>query len=264
MYPVFVNNQNQGLANVAAKKCGWLCRTLNKIGDFLDKVPGLGFYADVVQTLAAAVEFGDNNIWGKVNDYEPTPAEEIILNNWVESKLAPFIAQTSKDVLDGLKNPVFATQLAAINLALKRICFLKNYYKNNEIKGLSTMAVTSRLDLINQAVFPVEEIIANAIKNKPVILGSQNVQYNSSEVGTLVFGSFPSYPCTQYSTNKTVPVASVEPISAVELSDAVSTTTGNPVSPSTITQTDNKSGKWLLGLGALAILIALFSNKKSK
>lgn len=201
-------------------------------------------------------------------EYEPTPSEAIILDPWVKNKLTPFYQQLLTKAKSAFESSDYNFQLNTINDVTMKMCIVKEYYKTRESAGLSLNAMTLRNALIEEIFLPVEEMIANSIKNSanltiikyPVSIGSTSGFY------PLDIKNFTA-SCEKYTTTGNQG-ANVNNGSLLTLSPVVvNPTTNQVIQGQTKTITEDKSNKsniGLLFLGLLGIAILLYSDDEDK
>ena len=231
-------------------------------------VAGLG---PIALALEAAVYADGGPSSGKgvgIGDYEPTVKEAAILDPWVTLKLTPFYQQLLVQAKAAFDSTNYNVQLETINIVVMKMCVVKEYYKTRDSLGLSPSALALRNALIEEIFLPVEEMIANSIKNTanlsmvkyPVSVG------NNNEFLPLDINNFTA-SCEKYSVTgnqdqnantgsllTTSPVV-INPVNNQVISDPIKTTTEKQGSKSNIA---------LILLGILGLAILLYPDDEDK
>jgi hypothetical protein len=253
-------------ANVTSKGFwGWVKRNVHIISA-VAVVVGLG---PIALALEAAVYADGGPSSGKGSgDYEPTASESAILDPWVTLKLTPFYQQLLMQAKSAFDSNDYNYQLETINKVVMKMCVVKEYYKTRDSLGLSPSALALRNALIEEIFLPVEEMIANSIKNTanlsmvkyPVSVG------NNNEFLPLDIKNFTA-SCEKYSVAgnqdqnantgsllTTSPVV-INPVNNQVISDPIKTTTEKQGSKSNIA---------LILLGLIGIAILLYPDDEDK
>ena len=254
---MYLAEQNRGALSGLNGRCGWICRKLNQLADWCrDNVPVIGnsianklqFASDVASAVGLRV----------MTDYEPTASEDLILNNFKDNKLQPFLKSLADDVTFAFTQTSLSEQLIIINNVLNKMCVVQKYFNANETAGLSQSAINLRSDLIENAFRSIHDLIDTSLQGITQIEVDALInKTNASEYYPIITSS-PSLTVRCYNYVNTG--VSDAPIKVTEV-----TTT----SPSTTTSTNlntissKRNLGIAIGLFALALVLAM-SGKKSK
>jgi len=254
MFPVVQHNNY--LAGLNAGRCGWICRQLTKIRNFVADIPILGTRIANALTIAIdVVNTVDETFFRVAQEYIPTAEETQIIDRWQSTRLEPFYRNLLLRVDNAFKKSNIDEQIIEINNILNQICIIESYFSLYEKNGLSNQAVISRSNLLEEIFNPIYEIIDNSFKNKGLISIENNATLNSTN-----FVDFsPLIKDLQNLTTKCF------------IYKKTSTTTNNPVvldvETTTSTETPEKTksnGKLIIGglLVVTALAIAFSGEKK--
>lgn len=240
-------------------KCGWICRQLNKIRDFVVDIPIIGTYLTTrIDAALQVISYIDDVVLKLGSDYEPTLQEEMILNNWQLNKLQPFYRELALDLSDAFKQNSLTQQTSIVNEVLNKMCIVKTYFINNEKDGLSINAIQLRSNLIENIFEPLYEIIETSFANQNLTSISVLAKLDNSTIGDyypLISGNKSlSTSCFNYKSNST----SSNEVPMI-LNDSTST-------PQTVIKESNGNLLWigLLVAGVLAITIFNDDNSTSE
>lgn len=192
---------------------------------------------------------------------DPTPAEQTILNPWVANVLTPFYKAFLIKLDNGFKSQDFNTQIATINKALLQIAYIKQYFQDNELQGLSMNAQGARLALIESVFQPVQDAIDTIISQ------------HQTEINLITYNATLSEADRKELINLTPELQSYETVQAQHYVATVTTaqqplTVNNKettVTPTALTPatTATKTTVWLWIAGALSALVLLYPEKAS-
>jgi hypothetical protein len=261
MYPEkIINSKNASFQVTTALnggKCGWICRQLNKIANFIEDIPIIGQkLSGNIRLLVNIISAIDDVILRTAGEYEPTYGESIILDNWQLNKLQPFYKELALDLSNAFKQNNLTQQLIIVNNTLNIMCVVKNYFANYELNGLSANAISLRNDLIEKIFEPLYEIIESSFENQNFTSFQSVAKLDNSTINDfyplITTKTVLSTNCYNYasnsSSNNTIPLV---------LNDL--STTPKPV----VKKSDDNNLLWagLFFAGVLAITI--FNNDKS-
>lgn len=167
MYPIVRNNSLPQLNGTNGLN-GWFGRMVKKlIGlalNVVGEVPIIGGTIQKELTKVVDQLMDDSSFFQrKAPEFEPSPAEAAIIENWATTKLNPFYKVLVTQLSNAFAMADFNAQLAQINNVMLKICVLKQYYTTNETVGLSVDAVQSRMEVITRILLPVENLITKSI-----------------------------------------------------------------------------------------------------
>ena len=232
---------------------------------------------------------------GPISEFEPSPAEEIVIERWYQTFFEPFLKALKNQIEAAFKISNPTLQLAELNKALLKICVVKQYHKTKNITGLSAQAITWRNEYIDFIFVPFDNLIETSLAEFPRDVETYTVVSSSiaaSNYSPLVLNV--NYNCTAYRFKNTLTIGgTVPPIkpwltetsldtgqqTVVEIVDnstvsnplpnnpAINNpTTNNPTAPENTTEDKPKGIYALLGLGIAAYLIfgGKGKTKKSK
>lgn len=279
-----------GLRNVAdggGKRCGWVCRRLRGVANFVRDIPVLGRgIANKLDAVADIMSEIDTAIWGEESRliptalvYDPTQYEERILNTWDTQKFTPFYKALAIELTTGMQSQTLASQLVTANNILSKMCLVDAYYRVYETNGLSQKGVEVRSNFIINAFDPLYTIIEDTFANVDVetlskvnSLGAYQFQYlNIANVQLSVNCEVFSIPT---GTQSGVPNAPVPPI--VDSPPKPVVTTPIPINTSPKPATGNNSNQqqvvvkkdntlvWIGIAIASAIVLAIPDDDKKK
>lgn len=165
-------------------RCGWLCRKLTAIADFVRGIPIIGDrIASKIDIIVAVVDtIDDVFLEGKGTlsiEYEPTPSESAILESWQTNRLMPFYRNLTLQLATISQQGTLTEQLAIANKGLQKMCIVENYFATNETNGLSTNAVYLRLELISKIFEPLYEMIEATFANQNLQNKNVSITFNS-------------------------------------------------------------------------------------
>lgn len=175
------------LQGLNGDRCGWICRKLRQLADFVRTVPFIGERLASKIDLAADIVDAIDDVFLEKNgllsiEYEPTPSESTILENWRTNRLMPFYRNLSLQLASINQQGTLTEQLAIANIALQKMCVVESYFATYETNGLSTNAVYLRLELINKIFEPLYEIIDSTFENQNLQTNNVNIAFNSSMI----------------------------------------------------------------------------------
>jgi hypothetical protein len=253
MYNQEQNTGLNGFRNWLRRNLGWISGAVAIIN------PGVG-----AALKALDIAMGDE-VEGQ-RAYEPTTAEQVILDKWVKEKLTPFYSNLNTQFQSVFNGPSPSTQLLVINEIMAKICVVRGYFATNETNGLSKLAVEKRMELIDIVLNVIEDSINDSFVSDNIV--SETSTYKVTNNGLFNPFTIPlntSYACIKY-TN-TVPIAQqnnapILPIKPVVINPVtnetikVNPTTGEPI------KTKKNDDTIMYVFFGLALAIGLFFNKK--
>lgn len=174
---MFTEKENNFLSKdtspVASKK--WFGGILKKLCNvaiaFVREVP---IFGDIIANeLQSIVDDADWNF--KTTTYTPTPAEQNILDSWMDKRFGPWIQKVANELSTALQSSNFSVQLAGMNKAYIQMCSARAYYRTNDRAGLSDDALSSRNGTIDVVFSPIENLVTTTIETFPIQLTKTGV-----------------------------------------------------------------------------------------
>ncbi|MBM6498988.1 hypothetical protein [Flavobacterium macrobrachii] len=212
MYPEkIINSKNasfQITKSLNGGRCGWICRQLTKIANFIEDIPIVGpRFAGNIRVVISIVNAVDEAFFRTAGEYEPTYSESIILDNWQLNKLQPFYRNLTMKLSDAFKKNNLSQQLEEVNEILKIMCVVKSYFTNNELTGLSSNAINLRNELVDKILEPLYEVIETSFENQNLTPFQTIAKLDASTINSyypLIENiSILSTDCLNYKSNST-------------------------------------------------------------
>lgn len=248
---------------------GRLARKL--VGAALDALqhsgPIIGWVAAYIdeQTLAWQNQKPVFDTTDEGTTYQPTRAEETILETWFTTKFNPFYNQLLKDLDTAMALPDLVSQIAGVNLAMAKMCAVLEHFKTNETTGLSIKGVQYRTEFIGMMFQSADKIIAKILDENPTSFVVTNAKIKTNPADFLPF-TMPvaTFDCQAYAMkdgNTTVPITTT-----TGNGTTVQTATGN-TNTNTNGNSNNANGtikKVVFGTLAFLALRETFKSKPKK
>lgn len=281
----FLQKSGRGM-NAKASRCGWVCKTLRKVGDALNSV-GLGSIGGPLKVAADVISFAetilapaDNTLtqgggWDDnmrradflIIDAELTANEELILDGWEVNQLTPYIKLLATEIENAFNQSSFENKALGINSVLTKMAVIIDHYKLNDKNGLSQNAVLIRSQLISELFKPLYDMAEIEMSGS----GYNKIVANYS-VSALVPTYAPLFTATNLTTISAVqyskeiqnpilvkPLPVVKPVIPNVLPPGVGTTTNTKKEKNFL----QKNGVWL-AIAGVAIWAFSPDKKKSK
>ncbi len=255
------SNLNIAQYTLNGSRCGWICRALKNIANFVSNIPIIGEkISNVIGQVADAVSFIEDQLTQRniVVDYEPTASEAAILDSWVINKLQPFYKKLANELAAISNATTFNEQVKIANAVLQKICLVQTYFVSKETSGLSANAVYLRSNLIDNIFEPLHEIIENTFNNQNLEIANTTATITSNNVNNfspLISVSGTSSTCLNYRLSST---------EAVDNTPTNLVVSNNTTLPNPTTNSGNGTKLGLVALGIALIALLLPSSKKSK
>lgn len=167
-------------------------KAIGAIGNFIaDKVQGYlspfgGGIADKIRgfTISLQKSFDlkvglnglaiEDNIAGQEEQYI-TEEEEATLNAWVEEKFKPYIQKLIQDIAAAGKIKSDTGKIKAFNDVLNKIYAAKEYYEQNPLSELSSVAQEGMNTIIHESLGHINFTVVQAVKAAGIIAEPVNV-----------------------------------------------------------------------------------------
>jgi hypothetical protein len=266
---MIVTNENIGLNGGLNGFWGWVRShkaQISKVLSYLTGGVGSAIFDGIIEADTALnisdAAASQNSITQRIAPSpDPTPAEQTILNPWVTNVLTPFYKAFLIKLDNGFKSQDFNIQIATINKALLQIAYIKQYFQDNELQGLSTNAQGARLALIESVFQPVQDAIDTIISQHQTDINLITYNATLSEADRLelinLTPELQSYETVQ-AQHYVATVTTAQPPLTVNSKE----TTVAPIAPQPAT-TATKSTAWLWIAGAMSALVLLYPEKAS-
>lgn len=157
---------------------GWLGRRLkslmvvgvNTLAKVLD-ARTYGMFSGEIEKVKGKVLSGIENLGseggffgrGGSTGFEVTMEEERIIETWFNTRFLPFYTEIGLQIGLAIENLTGNEQLKAIDVQLMKMCIVRDYFEDNEKRGLSDNAVEQRSELINQLFEVLEKSVYESI-----------------------------------------------------------------------------------------------------
>lgn len=175
-----VSNHKSAFTGLGASSCGWICRALKKTAKVVKNVPVIGkdaatmidMSAEVAATISSESRMAPTGV-----QYEPTAAEQLLLDAWLDNTYAWVLNALFQEAAAAFKQPTLQQQLPLVNAVLAKMSLLHEYYSTSETSGLSFEAIELRKDLIIKSFQTIYDMIeapftANSSLNKVISIVS--------------------------------------------------------------------------------------------
>jgi len=141
------------------------------VGDFLKRevetvISKATKWADAIQSRSASP-----------NLTEPTAAEQVILNAWLE-KYKVWIAALTEEFGIAASKSTEAAKIAALNVILNKINTVLDHYDINETAGLSKNAVDTRFVILEETLRPIQDAIDNVVASFTGTVSTVSTTFN--------------------------------------------------------------------------------------
>ncbi len=259
-------------------RCGWICRALRNVSDFVSKIPIVGYglslkitaAADVMANIDTLIQYGnDDPGWthkksGTVVDYEPTTSENNILEQWKNNKFLPFYSKLATDLATAFQQQTLAAQLIKVNQVRNKMCIVATYFNNNETTGLSQKAIQLRTDFISYSFEPLFTMIEDSFYDHDLIEQDMNVSLSNLTINQysplINTANGMSLICKNYidipgDSNHVAPLVITNTSPAIELA---------PVATSSSNKSNDNTSLWIGIFVAGVLAISLFTGKNDE
>lgn len=193
----------------APKKTTFLGRLARKLyglaANAVKQAVPLGLGAEIVEQIEKIGNIGD---WANqrlaldengYSNYEPTPAEEAIIGSFMQTRFNPFFTNVVKELDRGMASPDVDSQMAAINIALSKMCVVMSHFRYNDADGLSPDALKYRWDGIRSMMEAIDNVVFKILDENPGYFIQSPARITASPADFAPF-SIPAatYDCQNY------------------------------------------------------------------
>lgn len=282
---------------------GWFGRKIKalaqRIVKAIEKIPIVGAIAEEFGLAEAVNTIGQGNaeFWNRTNtpllvemnpiyinqpavlsDYEPTPAEAVILDKFAD-KFEPFYKTLAEELAAGLATATIAEKILIVNSVLNKMAVVKAYFAVNETAGLTPDGVKSRSELITVVFQPLHDVMNQKLSGQPLTVAQVSITINqtiANQFKGLITGSLQTtYMSQNYKTatagTVTAPIVSNTPATPIKDTSGNSGIVPNPTSTTPTNTSGNGTTPDKKGISTLAVvggigtaIIIAFAMKKKK
>lgn len=264
---------------------GWFKRNYAYVASALLSIPGCELLGAAVLAYGKYLSTPDNEGYDRQTvhtTYEPTEAEQGIINIWIKTKFTPWFITIGKEYATAFEKELIPTsqKLSVANSILRKIEAVDIYLQKNETTGLSAGAIAFRLEatgaFFDTITNKMREELLNThlemVKDQVIsnITGFQLIITDATKFVGMIFSypkfvigagvDFPGEPVVVVTPNsdpKGSPVVVVTPPKLDPKAEVI-----EPKPNDIIKELDNTTGK--IVIGTVLLTLYLLISKKSK